>query len=253
MPSYKKVLFSFSLITLLYALNAGNCLAQQTAIWHAQTILLNIMQNKPVEENVAALATYPLSNLQNELHSDSLKKVFWIYLYNSFIQLTITDSVSRANEKVFFGKKVIKVAGKDLSLYDIENGMLRKSRTSKFKMYRTKWLVSSFEKKLRVLQRDWRFFFALNTGIEKDPLIWFYMPELVYWEIDKQVLAYFSKNSKNGILNISLSFKKYLNDAGGKEIILKWADDKKIAIKDLNFKKFPGTLHIRKFPTIENH
>jgi len=252
MPSFNKTLFCSILLLTGFTLLSRNGFSQQTALWHAQTMLLNLMQYKPVDDQLTAIAEISQTQLQTELSTDSLKKTFWIYLYNSAVQLNLTDSASRANEKEFFGKKVIKVAGHHLSLYDIENGMLRKSRRTKFRMYGSKWFVSDFEKKFRVSQRDWRVFFALNTGVVNDPVISFYSSELLDYEIQREVLRYFKKNTLDSVLTISPVFKRYLHDAGGIEVIHQWALGNKVHFKTIRYKIVPGPLHPRKFLSGEN-
>jgi hypothetical protein len=71
-------------------------------------------------------------------------------------------------------------------------------------------------------------------------------------ELDQQVSRYCAWNNRNGVLTVSPAFKKYLNDAGGMEVLTKWAMARKITIRELNYKTVPGPLHIRKFPSVDN-
>ncbi len=244
---YYSILFLVAMMAI-----SGLGISQNSSLWLVQSMMLNIMENKPVSMQITALANMTEEKLQEQLYSDSLKKTFWIYLYNSAVQLNLTDSASRANEKEFFGKKVMNIAGHDLSLYDIENGMLRKSRRSKFRMYRSKWFVSDFEKSLRVSDRDWRVFFALNTGVVNDPMIWFYSPENLDMELGQQVARYFIRNRINNTLTVSPAFKKYLFDAGGNEVIDQRASNQTKVPTVIKYKVIPGTIHFRKFPSVES-
>ena len=63
-----------------------------------------------------------------------------------------------------FGKKIIDIAGKRISLDEIEHGLLRHSKVKWGLGYINNIFPSHFEKMNRVSKVDYRIHFALNCG-----------------------------------------------------------------------------------------
>jgi hypothetical protein len=69
-----------------------------------------------------------------------------------------------SNKKSFFTVKQINVANKQLSLDEIEHGILRRSKIKWSLGYLNKLFPSAFEKHQRADKADYRIHFALNCG-----------------------------------------------------------------------------------------
>lgn len=183
--------------------------------------LLNaVYTGSSVEPFTYELAQMSVQNLKTGLDGDSLKKAFWINVYNAAVQISWKDSADRANEKLFFNRKVLVVAGQALSLNDIEHGMLRMSKSSKGKKKRNKWRVSEFERTFRLSSPDWRIYFALNTGLVSDSYITFHSEEGIQRELEQKIRQYVSRNSQNDTLPFNCRFAWYFRDAGGEVPLL---------------------------------
>ena len=93
----------------------------------AQDLLQNIMAKKSYEKQVNLLAESTLEDLVSELDTDTKKLAFWLNIYNSFIQISLTENPKEYEDRgAFFKKERVKIAGETLSFDDIEScvGML---------------------------------------------------------------------------------------------------------------------------------
>lgn len=134
---------------------------------------------------VQQLADYPLDQLASELDSEARKMAFWLNIYNAYTQHLARLHTDRLeNEKIgFFTDKWIRIAGQDLSFDDIENGIIRHSKYKLALGYLDNPFPSSFEKRFRLEQTDWRIHFALNCGAASCPPVRIYNPA----SIDEQL------------------------------------------------------------------
>lgn len=194
--------------------------AQSRPIQISQQLLYAIYTRQNTQPFTEELAAYSSNDLGLLLNADSLKKAFWINIYNAAVQMTLQDSADRANEKVFFNRKALSIAGQSLSLNDIEHGMLRISKSGKGKKKRNKLIVSSFEKQFRLSQPDWRIFFALNTGVESDPYIAFHSDEGIQRELHQKMRQYIPGNINADTLSLNCRFSWYMRDAGGEDKLI---------------------------------
>lgn len=130
------------------------------------------------------LAALDRERLVDALRDDGTKKAVWIDLYNAFAQLPLRANPRLFEDKrTFFGAKRIPVAGRFLSLDDVEHGLLRRSQWKWGLGYLRNPFPDDFERSLRVETRDPRIHFALNCGAASCPPIAAYSPA----EIDRQL------------------------------------------------------------------
>ncbi len=193
--------------------NTGIARAQDHPVTWSQQLIYQIYTRQETRTLLQKLEEISEQELYQALSTDSLKITFWINCYNACVQLNLTDSASRAN-KQFFRKDIFKVAGKTLSLNDIEHGMLRKSKTGRGKKVRNKWIVGDFEKKLRVNSPDYRVFFALNTGVSGDPYIYFHSPESIQRELALKMRQYTSERTEMNAIRLPIRFEPYYIQSG---------------------------------------
>jgi hypothetical protein len=143
------------------------------------------------------MKSIPEEALTQQLRNDDLKKAFWINLYNAFTQIILLKHPDTYKTRsVFFGAKQIAIAGRKLSLDDIEHGILRRSKIKWSLGYLNKWLPSAFEKRQRVDTLDYRIHFSLNCGAKSCPPIAFYKPEQLDQQLDMATKAYLQGEAK---------------------------------------------------------
>jgi hypothetical protein len=135
------------------------------------------------DKALEVLARFSEDQLQTGLMQDADRTAFWLNVYNAVVQLALkADSSAYASRGRFFRTKRVVVAGKMLSLDDIEHGLLRRSKIKWSGGYLQRW-AGRFERKFRVDQLDWRIHFALNCGAASCPPILAYVPA----ELDAQL------------------------------------------------------------------
>ncbi len=150
----------------------------------SQQLLLQAKTHEPTDSLVNAVKNISKETLIQQLKTDNYKKAFWINLYNAYTQIILSKNPDKYKKRSsFFGDKQISIAGKQLSLDDIEQGILRHSKIKWSLGYLNKWFPSAFEKEQRADTADYRIHFALNCGARSCPPIAFYKPE----QIDRQL------------------------------------------------------------------
>ncbi|MAC95630.1 MAG: hypothetical protein CMC96_09010 [Flavobacteriales bacterium] len=136
----------------------------------SKQLINSILANKETQQTVDKLKNLELNTLLTELNTDLKKKVFWINIYNSFIQVILKEDDKGFEDKSdFFSKKQIEIAGVQFSFDDIEHGIIR---GTKFK-YGLGYVDNPFSdeiiKALQCDTLDERIHFALNCGAESCP------------------------------------------------------------------------------------
>ncbi|PQJ77602.1 hypothetical protein BTO16_13130 [Polaribacter glomeratus] len=224
----------------------------------SQNLLQSIIDGKSVENQIDILAKSSLSDLENQLKTDSQKIAFWVNVYNAFIQISLSENPELYKDKgKFFGEERIKIAGETLSFDDIEHGIIRKSRIKISLGYLRKWFVPKWERKLRVKKIDWRIHFALNCGAKSCPPVAIYTPENLDKEFNFMTTAYLkeqtSYNSETKIANSVALFSWFRGDFGGicgaKKILKKYKITSE-KTKKLDFNTYDWTILLGNFRTI---
>jgi hypothetical protein len=112
------------------------------------------------------------TDLATALSDDDARTAFWLNVYNAAVQDELREDPSRYDSRIrFFTGDRITVAGHDLSLNDIEHGLLRRSKSALGLGYVPRLLPSEFERTHRVEELDARIHFALNCGAASCPPI----------------------------------------------------------------------------------
>lgn len=182
----------------------------------SQQFLLAQKKNENSDKFIEQLAGTSELNLFNELKNDTDKKTFWINCYNAFsvYLLKQTDAnilLSNLKRKAHFGSKQITIAGQKMSLNDIEHSFLRKSRIWWSRGYLQKWLVSDFEKKVRVNKLDYRIHFALNCGGMSCPPIRYYETEKLENQLELAAASFLKTESAYNKTNNTVTVSRLLN------------------------------------------
>jgi hypothetical protein len=222
----------------------------------SQELLLAARQQEPAD----SLMLHMKSLTQDELSllkSDEQKLAFWINVYNAYTQLLLrSDQTAYTRRSQFFGKKQIVVAGKNLSLDDIEHDLLRHS-THKWSLgYLQKWIVPAFEKLNRVEKTDYRIHFTLNCGAKSCPPIGYYKPEQLTKQMNLATLVYlngeceYSSDSTRIYLPAFMGW--FRGDFGGKKGMRKILVENKINISTktkIRFKRYDWNLYLDNYTT----
>lgn len=198
---------SFYLIVLTLAISSCNCnltLPAQTEqsiqnndILQLSADLLTQIKNQNNHLlSLEKLENLSIENLKNALNSDQKKMIFWINIYNAFIQLKLKEQPELyANRSKFFSKGVVNISGLTLSFDDIEHIILRGNEL-KFGLGHLKNpLTSKALKSLSVKSKDPRLHFALNCGAKSCPPIAIFTAKNYNTLIEKVSKYFLTENS----------------------------------------------------------
>ena len=191
----------------------------------SQQLLLAAKTKEPTDSLVNILQLVSPADLIKKLRNDDLKKVFWINIYNAFTQIILSrDPTQYKKRSSFFGSKQINIAGKQMSLDDIEHGILRRSKIKWSEGYLNKLFPSSFEKQNRLNKLDYRMHFALNCGAKSCPPIAFYKPEQIDKQLDIATRTYLKGDAEydsiKNTVEVPALMGWFRHDFGGKKKML---------------------------------
>lgn len=175
----KKIFFLFSLISVAFSAQS------QSASEIVESSLMSIKQSELIQakSQLEKLKTYPFEKLKSELSDQTTAKAFWVNYYNATVQVLLIGDPARYDDRNdFFSKKWTIVAGQELSLDDIEHGIIRGSKHKYTLGYTSKFFVEDFEETFRLEKVDYRVHFALNCGALSCPPVAIYNAK----DLDKQ-------------------------------------------------------------------
>ncbi len=224
----------------------------------SQKLLLSVKTNIPADSLVHYLATIQEDVLINELNSDIKKKTFWINIYNAYTQILLKNNQAVYKKRnAFFGKKQIIIAGRSLSLDNIEHGILRRSKNKWSLGYFNSLFISKFEKQHRVDSVDYQIHFALNCGAKSCPPIAFYTIEKLDQQLKTATKVYLQgeavwiDSSKTIYLPKMMSW--FRADFGGKkgmkELIKQYSLAPTIENIKIHYKPYDWTLALAQYQT----
>ncbi|MEJ7683935.1 MAG: DUF547 domain-containing protein [Segetibacter sp.] len=192
----------------------------------SQQLLLQAKTHEPTDSFVEVMKNIPKKSLSQQLINDNDKKAFWINLYNAYTQIILSRNPDKYKKRSsFFGDKLISIAGKQLSLDDVEHGILRHSKIKWSLGHLNKWFPSAFEKEQRVDTADYRIHFALNCGAKSCPPIAFYKPEQIDRQLDMATKAYLhgeaEYNEAENTVALPAIMGWFRGDFGGKKNMIR--------------------------------
>ena len=172
------------------------------------------------------LANISLDVLDQQLSNDDLKKTFWINIYNAVVQLELTQNASLFdNRGRFFSTERVTIAGKELSLDDIEHGIIRGSRSKLTLGLTKKLMVPDYERKLRTKKRDGRIHFALNCGAKSCPPVATYHPDRIEEQLKESTQKFLMESSTylkdENKVQVTTLFSWFRGDFGGLQGVVK--------------------------------
>ena len=160
------------------------------------------------------------AKLEKSLDSDDLRKTFWINIYNAYYLIISKESTDNTS---IYNLKRIKIARSQLSLNDIEHGILRK-----FKMgfgYLTNPFYSDFIKTFEVQELDYRIHFALRSISLEKTTIDYYDSEIIENQLGQITHNFIQSetefDSKLKLIRTSKFLFSYYRDFGGMRSVKK--------------------------------
>ena len=195
-------------------LDSSEVLYPKNIVFFSQDFYLAIRYNEPIVGYIDTLSKLNLNNLSNDLNTHDIKLAFWINIYNSLVQAKlILDEKSFNNQGVFFKNKDIVFGGYEISLDDIEHGILR---GKKFK--------NSFLTKFKLAELDNRIHFTMNCGAHSCPAIAYYKPAKIEEQLclaeNVFTLANSSYDPVSNVLVTSELFSWFIEDFDGESGII---------------------------------
>ncbi len=149
---------------------------------------------------------------------------FWLNVFNAYVHLLLEREDAdlgdgRLERWAFFARDRIPIAGTWLSLNDVRDGMLRRSKLRWGFGYLPRPFPSQFERRFRLESCDPRVHFALNSGAENAPPVSVYSPADVDQELDVATEWYLSEtvtfDADRSVATVPRLFRWYRGDFGG--------------------------------------
>lgn len=205
---------------------------ERDALGLARGLLRRVRHGEPTHEFEAALRDLPRADLAAALADADARLAFWINVYNAHVQLLLAASPEQfRNRRAFFSAPVVAVAGADLSLDDVEHGLLRRSHPKWGLGYVPNPFAGGFERRFRVAERDPRVHFALNCGAASCPPVAAYRAGDLDDQLDAATAAYLERevayDAADGVVRVPRLLLWYRGDFGGRQGILEllWRHD----------------------------
>lgn len=217
----------------------------------SQQLLKQAKNGAKTEHLLAEMKLVRDDQLATQLPNDTLKKAFWINLYNAYVLLIFKNN----DGNITYTNKTVQIGKYWLSLDDIEHGILRRSKIKSSLGYLNKVGISEFELKNRVEQLDYRIHFALNCGANSCPPIYIFSAKHIESELEsvsidylKQSICFFYEDTKVRVPRVCLW---YFADFGGFKGILKMLYRFRLVAPDnrpkIAFLKYDWTVNTNNF------
>ena len=183
----------------------------------SEQLLIAVKKEEPYQGFLTALADLPITDVEKQLINDRYKNAFWINIYNSFFQ--ILRKYRHLGQSKIYTVKQMTIAGHDISLDDIEHGILRRFRYKYSLGYVPNPFINAQIKKWAVNTVDFRIHFALNCGAKSCPPIAFYSVDKLEEQLELSSISFIREEThidqQKEKLHISRLFLWFLNDFGG--------------------------------------
>ncbi len=228
----------------------------------SQNFLLAVKTGQPTEVFRAELRRLDFDELARQLPDDAARKAFWMNLYNAFSQVLLNEHLGfyRKNRMGFFAQKWIEIGGKNLSLNDLEHGLLRSSQFTYGFGFLQNPFASAWERRFRLKERDFRIHFALNCGAAACPPTAAYRPEAVEAQLDLAMASFLESDCRydaaTNTVELSRIFQWFNGDFGGKAGIRRVLESQGItpvgSRPHLVFRRYDWSLSLGKFAAPES-
>jgi hypothetical protein len=217
----------FSVLLSIFSLTAyqapaGDLVAASVHFFDA--VKLDRIEEADLE--ITRLSNASEDELKHALDTEEKAKAFWLNIYNTFVQYLLKKDPDLFKDRDdFFKTGHITIAGKKLSLDDIEHGIIRHSRNKYSLGYFASFFVSDFEEKFRLESIDYRIHFALNCGAKSCPPVALYDGDNIEAQLEKSTGLYvrsFAKyNSRENIVSVPALCLWFKADFGGEPGVIR--------------------------------
>lgn len=179
-----------------------------------------------VRSALAALDEGELAALGDD---DAAATAFWVNCYNAVAQILLREEPSLYEDRRrFFSAERLTVAGTDLSLDDVEHGILRASKWKYGLGYLPRPFPSEFERNHRLAEVDPRIHFALNCGAASCPPILAYTATDVDDQLDTATRSFLEQSStynrERSEVTVTRLFLYYRGDFDGRRGIYRFLE-----------------------------
>jgi hypothetical protein len=199
----------------------------------AKSWLEAVREGRNAEAFAAELAQMDLGELADELNRDAAKLAFWINVYNAAAQGLLSPpppGAGRVRRLLHalqqYRHKGLIIAGRAMSLNDIEHGLLRRSRLWWSPNLGRKIWTSAFERRFRADRLDPRLHFALNCAAHSCPPIRSYRSSALDEQLDLAAAAYLEAtvrwDASRRELELPALLQMFRADFGGKAGVLRF-------------------------------
>jgi hypothetical protein len=191
----------------------------------AADMLSTVREGTDPSSLVEALACWPIDDLADALGNDLARVAFWSNVYNAVTQRALRrDPALYEQRRQFFSTDLVTIAGRSLSLDDIEHHLIRRGYV-KWSLGYFRWPFRSYyAERLSPAEREPRIHFALNCGAESCPVIRPYSRADIDVELDRATRAYLDDTveyaATEGRVILPKVFRWFRGDFGGKRGIL---------------------------------
>ncbi|MDZ4809022.1 MAG: DUF547 domain-containing protein [Bacteroidota bacterium] len=180
----------------------------------SQNLLYAVKETDNFNAWTDTLEHISMKSLKKHLNTDNSKKVFWINVYNAYMQILLSkDTSTYQNKEAFFKAKKILISGELFSLDNIEHDFLSKKNIN-----------IEFGNQFQLTTTDPRIHFALNCGAASCPLIRFYELENIEAQLNLATQVYLESDVIYDTLTNTVSVPAFMNwfedDFNGEEGIL---------------------------------
>ena len=230
--------------------------SENTLLQLSQDFIYATKTNENAALYITKLKAFNYDSLVTYLKTDNEKKAFWINLYNAYTNFLLHKNPEQyKNRNKFFHKKNIIVAGKILSLDNIEHDILRRNKIKWSLGYLNKVFLNKAQKELRVKKLDNRIHFALNCGAKSCPPIAFYKTDKINDQLDIATKNFLTSEIefdkvKNKV-QLPILFSWFRKDFGGKKKIITLIKNLQLIPENANpkikFKKYDWTLYLENY------
>lgn len=211
------LLIAFSLLNLYSRCSEEkSVLYPKDPIRFSQDYILAIKTEQPYQAYRDTLENIDLEKLQSALDTPDKKLAFWINTYNAMVQAKVRDDVEAFKDiDLFFKQEDQRIGGINVSLDQVENGILRKKLLASNVAFIDQFQVDSLEPRIH---------FTLNCGATSCPPIAYYSPENLDEQLRLAEQSFVGGTSTYDLASNTLSVSELFNwfeeDFGGRSGVL---------------------------------
>lgn len=239
LKKFNRAMRFYLLLTLLFVvLSANSCKENDNSTSSivlnandfAEQFLYATRTDEDYSKYIDTLENIKIDSLKIQLDTDAKRLAFWIDIYNALVQVEGKENPEDyQNRDVFFNELKNNIGGVEVSLNDIENGILRGKEII---------VPNKIVDEFKMDSLDYRIHFTLNCGATSCPPIAYYTPEDLESQLQTAEKHYITDGSKyidsTNTVQISELFLWYEEDFGGQEQIIQLMKKHEVVPYDAN-------------------